>query len=133
MLQKVMSGFTTPISKFKANPNAALSQAEGEAVAVSSHNEIQFYAVPAELYEKMMEFIELAKNGELSQPPIDIPAREISTDFLAAQIAGSCRIEGIKVTAEDEQVMRDVIDGKVDVESRIDDIIADFQSSKTKT
>lgn len=42
-----------------------------------------------------------------------------STEFLASQIAGSCRIEGIKITSHHEQMVRDVIDGKVDAGSLI--------------
>ena len=63
MLQKVMCGYTASISKFKSNPNAALDAAEGDAVAVSSHNEIQFYAVPAHLYEEMINFVEFKQRG----------------------------------------------------------------------
>ena len=63
MLQKVLCGYTTPISKFKANPNAALAEADGDAVAVSSHNEIQFYAVPARLYEELMNYVEMKQRG----------------------------------------------------------------------
>jgi len=63
MLQKVMCGYTTPISKFKSNPNAAIAEADGDAVAVSSHNEIQFYAVPASLYEEMISLVERSQSG----------------------------------------------------------------------
>lgn len=71
MLQKVMCGYTTPISKFKSNPGAILAEAEGEAVAVSSHNEIQFYAVPAHLYEEMVNYVEFKQRGttELKTAP----------------------------------------------------------------
>ncbi|WP_062266571.1 antitoxin of toxin-antitoxin stability system [Endozoicomonas arenosclerae] len=63
MLQKVMCGYTTSISKFKANPKAVIKEAQGDAVAVSSNNEIQFYAVPAELFEEMINFCEYAQRG----------------------------------------------------------------------
>jgi len=63
MLQKVMCGYTTPISKFKSNPGAILAEAEGEAVAISSHNKIQFYAVPAQLYEQMINYVEFKQRG----------------------------------------------------------------------
>lgn len=33
---------------------------------------------------------------------------------LAAQVAGSCRLEGIKVSREDETMMTNIIAGKVD-------------------
>lgn len=63
MLQKVMCGYTTPISKFKSNPRAALAEAQGDAIAVSSNNQIQFYAVPATLFEEMTAFCEYAQRG----------------------------------------------------------------------
>jgi antitoxin StbD len=63
MLQKVMCGFTTPISKFKSNPKAAMAEAKGDAIAISSNNEIQFYAVPAALFEDMTAFCEYAQRG----------------------------------------------------------------------
>jgi antitoxin StbD len=63
MLQRVMCGFTTPISKFKSNPNAAIIEAQGDAIAVSSNNQIQFYAVPAALFEEMTAFCEYAQRG----------------------------------------------------------------------
>lgn len=71
MLQKVMCGYTTPISKFKSNPSAAMAAAEGDAIAISSNNEIQFYAVPAHLYEDMVNYVELMQRGttELQTAP----------------------------------------------------------------
>lgn len=39
MLQKVLCAYTASISKFKANPSAALAEAGGDAVAVSLTNE----------------------------------------------------------------------------------------------
>ncbi|MAA94928.1 MAG: antitoxin of toxin-antitoxin stability system [Rheinheimera sp.] len=63
MLQRIMCGYTTAISKFKSNPSAALAEAKGEAIAVSSNNQIQFYVVPASLYEEMTAFCEYAQRG----------------------------------------------------------------------
>ena len=56
-----MSGYTTSISKFKANPNSAIKDAGGEPVAVAAHNEIQFYAVPSNLFEEIMTYIEVSQ------------------------------------------------------------------------
>lgn len=73
MLQKILCGYTTPISKFKSNPSAALAEAQGEAIAVSSNNQIQFYVVPAALFEEMTAFCEYAQRGTSSLK--SIPAR----------------------------------------------------------
>lgn len=54
----VMSDFSTSITSFKANPNMALAQSGGEAVAVLKSNAPYFYAVPPKLYEMMLETLE---------------------------------------------------------------------------
>lgn len=58
MLQKVLCDYVTPISKFKSNPSAVLSEANGDAIAVSAHNEIQFYAIPARRYEQIIKLLD---------------------------------------------------------------------------
>jgi len=63
MVQKVLCGYSSPISKFKSNPGAVLAGADGQAVAVSAHNQIQFYAVPARLYEELLEYVEIKQRG----------------------------------------------------------------------
>ena len=57
-LSKVMADMSTSITDFKANPNAFIEQAGGEAIAVLKSNEPCFYAVPPELYESMFEAME---------------------------------------------------------------------------
>ncbi len=57
-ISKVLSGISTSITTFKANPNAVIDQSDGEAVAVLKSNEPCFYAVPPALYESMFEAME---------------------------------------------------------------------------
>ena len=78
-MQKIMCGYTTPISKFKSNPGAALSEAQGDAIAVSSNNKIMFYAVPAALFEEMSAFCEYAQRGATEQ--INVPAKFSDVDL----------------------------------------------------
>ncbi len=89
MLQKVMCGFTTPISKFKSNPKAAMAEAKGDAIAISSNNKIQFYAVPAHLYEDMVNFVEFTQRGttELKSIPANFTGEGIDMDKVATQMA----------------------------------------------
>jgi len=54
MLQKVMSDYQIPVSQFKKQPAAVLNAAQGSSVAITSHNTIQFYAVPAKEYEALL-------------------------------------------------------------------------------
>ncbi len=89
MLQKVLCGFTTPISKFKSNPNAAITEAQGDAIAVSSNNKIQFYAVPAALFEEMTAFCEYAQRGttELKNIPAKFTGEGLDMDKVASNMA----------------------------------------------
>ncbi|MGI5310327.1 hypothetical protein [Rheinheimera sp. WS51] len=89
MLQKILCGYTTPISKFKSNPNAALAEAQGDAIAVSSNNQIQFYAVPASLFEEMTAFCEFAQRGttELESIPAKFTAEGLDMDKVSADMA----------------------------------------------
>lgn len=69
MLQKVVAGYTTPVSKFKVNPGALLKEAQGEPIAITSNNRVEFYAVPAELFEAMTAFCEFAQSGTTDMKP----------------------------------------------------------------
>jgi len=98
MLQKVVSNYTTPISKFKANPNAALAEAEGDAIAISSHNEIQFYAVPAKLYEDMTAYIEYLQHGRaLKSIPAEFMAEDLDMDQVAKKLADDFMDENVSL------------------------------------
>lgn len=77
MLQKVLCEYVTPISKFKSNPSATLLEANGDAVAVSSHNEIQFYAVPAARYEQLIKLLDIRQKAH-ERP--SVPGRFELTD-----------------------------------------------------
>jgi len=41
-------------------------------------------------------------------------ANRFSQKFVASQIAGSCRLDGVRVSIEDEQLICDIISGKVE-------------------
>ncbi|MBV1915272.1 MAG: hypothetical protein KUG72_07800 [Pseudomonadales bacterium] len=51
------------------------------------------------------------------------------TEYLASQVAGSCRIEGIHVSASQERTICEVIDGKVDAKALRQKLVAQFQAS----
>ncbi|MGI9282373.1 MAG: hypothetical protein ACR2PX_22470 [Endozoicomonas sp.] len=89
MLQKVLCGFTTSISKFKTNPSNAISEAQGDAIAVTSNNEVQFYAVPAELFEEMTTFCEYAQRGTSELKSVS--GRFTTTDDMVEQMTEKLR------------------------------------------
>ncbi len=81
--------YTIPISKFKANPSAALAEAQGDAIAVSSNNQIQFYAVPAHMYEEIINFVEFAQRGttELKNIPDNFTGEGLDMNQVATEMA----------------------------------------------
>ncbi len=40
--------------------------------------------------------------------------RRTTPEYIASQLAGSCRLEGIRVSVADERLMRDIVAGEVD-------------------
>ncbi len=56
-----------------------------------------------------------------------------SAKTIAAQVAGSCRLEGIKVSADDEQMMCDIISGKIDATVLRRQIIQQYRSQNSTT
>lgn len=88
-----MCGYTTPISKFKSNPSAAMNEAQGDAIAVSSNNEIQFYAVPAALFEEMSAFCEYAQRGTtaLKNIPANFTGEGVDMGKVASEMAAKIK------------------------------------------
>lgn len=54
----IHSSITASISELKKNPMATVSAGDGYPVAILNRNQPAFYCVPAELYEKMLEYID---------------------------------------------------------------------------
>ncbi|MGC9387237.1 MAG: type II toxin-antitoxin system Phd/YefM family antitoxin [Hydrogenovibrio sp.] len=51
----ILADLSAGISELKKNPMAVLSQAEGAPVAILNRNQPVFYAVPADVYEAILE------------------------------------------------------------------------------
>lgn len=107
MLQKILCGYITPISRFKSNPSAALAEAQGDAIAVSSNNQIQFYVVPAVLFEEMTAFCEYAQRDTSSfkSIPANFTGDGPDTDKVATDMAA--KIKG----AKSEGCLEDILAG----------------------
>lgn len=54
----ILADVSAGISELKKNPMAVLKEANGETIAILNRNEPVFYAVPAKLYEAMMDALE---------------------------------------------------------------------------
>ncbi len=54
-METILSDLSVSMTEFKKNPNEALRESGGQAVAVLSHNKPAFYMVPPARYEAMLE------------------------------------------------------------------------------
>ena len=68
---------TASISELKKNPSATVRSGAGFPVAVLNRNKPEFYCIPSELYERMLEYIDdnelisLVKERQ-NEPLVDI-------------------------------------------------------------
>ena len=78
----ILSDLSAGISELKKNPMAVLSQAQGAPVAILNRNQPVFYAVPAEVYEQLLDrlddmaLIEIVKQRQ-NQPEIEVALNEL--------------------------------------------------------
>ena len=54
----ILSDVSAGISELKKNPMSVVEQGDGSPVAILNRNKPVFYAVPANLYENMMDIID---------------------------------------------------------------------------
>jgi antitoxin StbD len=62
-MNALLANYSASISELKKNPSALIEQAEGEPIAILSHNRPTAYLVPAETYEQIMERLEDSQLG----------------------------------------------------------------------
>lgn len=77
IIRPILAENTTSISELKKNPMAVVAQADGFPVAVLNRNKPEFYCVPADAYEAMLdklEDIELAQivKERLGQDEVEV-------------------------------------------------------------
>ena len=83
LTSKVLTEVSVGITQLKTNPMAVLEEGKGAAIAVLNRNKPSFYAVPAALYESMidrLEDVELTKMAETALLSGDF--EEVSLDDL---------------------------------------------------
>ncbi len=71
MLNRIMTEASVPITKFKRNPSAIMAESKGQPVAVLNHNEVEFYAMPAALFEQLMDQLEMAQRDSADLRSVD--------------------------------------------------------------
>jgi len=57
-METILSDLSVSMTEFKKNPNEALRESGGQAVAVLSHNKPVFYMVPPDRFEAMLDAID---------------------------------------------------------------------------
>jgi len=57
-METILSDLSVSMTEFKKNPNEALRESGGQAVAVLSHNKPAFYMVPPDRYAAMLDAID---------------------------------------------------------------------------
>ena len=55
---QILTDLSAGISELKKNPMAVVAQGEGAPVAILNRNKPAFYAVPADVYEKIIDVLE---------------------------------------------------------------------------
>jgi len=60
-------------------------------------------------------------------------SKSFSASFIAAQIAGSCRLEGIPVTAQDEKTIKNIVAGRVNAAQLRRALVEQYQSQNRAT
>ncbi len=57
-MYQILTQSAASITELKANPMKLMESAEGATVAILNRNKPEFYCVPAERYEQLMDYIE---------------------------------------------------------------------------
>lgn len=57
-MERIMARYSASVTELKKNPMAILREAEGEPVAILNHNKAAGYFIPADLFERMMDYLE---------------------------------------------------------------------------
>ncbi len=79
---RILTDLSVGVSELKKNPMAIMSESEGQAIAVLNRNKPVFYAVPAELYEEMMDIIEDQELLKIVQSRKDEPRITVNLNEL---------------------------------------------------
>ena len=78
----LLADVAVSISELKKSPSAALDAARGRPVAILNHNTPTYYAVPAALYERMLEAIDDATLNRLCDERAEEPRIPVTLDDL---------------------------------------------------
>lgn len=78
----ILADVSAGISELKKNPMSVIEQGEGSPVAILNRNEPVFYAVPAKVYEELMDKLEDVELAAIARERLHQPEIEVSLDDL---------------------------------------------------
>jgi antitoxin StbD len=81
-MHTVRTELSQPISEFKKNPAAALREANGRAMAIMTHGKATFYAVPAALFERLLDAADDAQLARVARTRLDSKTVAVDIDAL---------------------------------------------------
>ncbi|MCY1267880.1 putative antitoxin of the YafO-YafN toxin-antitoxin system [compost metagenome] len=82
MAHAVLADVAASITELKKDPMGTIAAGHGGPVVILNRNAPAFYAVPPELYEKMLEALDDAYLVQLVKERADEPSQEITLDDL---------------------------------------------------
>ncbi|WP_415912436.1 type II toxin-antitoxin system Phd/YefM family antitoxin [Neptuniibacter sp. QD37_11] len=82
MARQVLADTCVSITELKKNPSAVVAQGEGFPIAVLNRNEPDFYCVPAEAWEELMDRLEDIELNTIADARQDQQIIEVSLDDL---------------------------------------------------
>lgn len=78
----ILADVSAGISDLKKNPMSVIAQGEGAPVAILNRNEPVFYAVPADVYEELMDKLEDIELAAIVRARLNDSEVEVSLDEL---------------------------------------------------
>ncbi|NWH05003.1 type II toxin-antitoxin system Phd/YefM family antitoxin [Desulfobacter latus] len=82
MAHRILSDISAGISELKKNPMSVLQQGEGGPVAILNRNRPVFYAIPADMYEKILDRLEDIELALIIKERENDPVIEVDIDDL---------------------------------------------------
>ena len=82
MAKEILADVSVSIAELKRDPHAAAFSADGFPVVVLNRNEPDFYCVPAETWEHLMERLEDAELNAIADERRDMKSIEVAVSDL---------------------------------------------------
>ncbi|MEO1828339.1 MAG: type II toxin-antitoxin system Phd/YefM family antitoxin [Pseudomonas sp.] len=89
MAFQILAEVAASVTDLKRDPMGTLREGHGKPVVILNRNEPAFYAVPAKLYEAMLEQLDDIKLEELVRSRLGEPTIAVDIDDLIADAGGA--------------------------------------------